>query len=133
MKSVTLYQNKDIIAFLLGGYNYTGIYILDGLLELNETVLFDENEFLSEYLWENQFHEIPYTGQLCHLGHKIHWMNVKDDTTYLIYDLWDLNGGNIRYFLETVRDDQYTVKMFESNDEVEVYANTNYHKNIHYQ
>ncbi|WP_236981074.1 hypothetical protein, partial [Membranihabitans maritimus] len=61
MKSVSLYQNKDITAFLPGGYNYTEIYIVDGLLELNEKVVSNENDFLYEYLWEHQFHEIPYT------------------------------------------------------------------------
>ncbi|WP_236974827.1 hypothetical protein, partial [Membranihabitans maritimus] len=124
MKSVSLYQNKDITAFLPGGYNYTGIYIVDELLELNETVIFNENDFLYEYLWENQFHEIPYTGQLCRVGHLIHWIKVKEDTTYLIYDLCDLRGGNIRYFLETVRGDQFSIRMFESNAEVEVFGNS---------
>ncbi|WP_236981076.1 hypothetical protein [Membranihabitans maritimus] len=51
-------------------------------------------------------------------------MKVKEDTAYLIYDLCGLRGGNIRYFLETVQGKAYTVQMFDSGKEAEVYAAT---------
>ncbi|WP_236979672.1 hypothetical protein [Membranihabitans maritimus] len=84
----------------------------------------NENDFLYGYLWENQFREIPYSGQLSHSGHYILWKKVVKNTTYKIFALWDLRGVNTCYFLETVRDDQYSIRMFESNAEVELFGNS---------
>lgn len=121
MKPATLYQNKDVTAFLFAGY--LDIYIVSGQLELTEQVVLDEERFLIEYMYTNQFFEVPYTGQLSKEGHYSHWMKEVGDTKYAICDLCDLHGKNPVYFLETVTGTHYSVHMFDSLEEVEVFTN----------
>lgn len=126
MEPVPLYSNGEVIAFLpdKDGEVVFSIYLVSGILKLTERSILEEDFCFRNYLAHNPFRVVPYEGQLVRLGHHIYWIQVRAGISYLIYRLCDLNGEEPRYFLETVQGRVYTVQMFDSGKEAEVYAAT---------